>query len=92
VEQLPERPIPQGTDFRANIKEQVRMLIESDSDFILACFLIDSLNDSGLLEQNLSTLSDDVSFTLKKWIEPEQLEKVLAVIQTIDPSWTWARK
>jgi len=76
-QQLPERPIPQGSDFRSHVKEQVRMLIENEHEFFLACFLIDSLNDAGLLEQNLSTLAEDVSFNLKKWIEPEELEKLL---------------
>jgi RNA polymerase sigma-54 factor len=90
-QQIPERPIPQGSDFRSSVKEQVRMLIENDNEFHLASFLIDSMNDSGLLEQDLSTLAEDVSFTLKKWIEPEELEKVLMVIQTIDPPGLGAR-
>ncbi|HEX5669161.1 MAG TPA: RNA polymerase factor sigma-54 [Chitinophagaceae bacterium] len=90
-QQMPERPIPQGSDFRANIKEQVRMLVEDDNDFAMACFLIDSLNDSGMLDQDLSTLAEDFSFTVKKWIEPEELEKLLMVIQTIDPPGLGAR-
>lgn len=90
-QQMPERPIPQGSDFRANVKEQVRMLVEDDDSFFLASFLVDSLNDSGLLEQDLSTLAEDVSFMVKKWIEPEELEKLLKVIQTIDPPGLGAR-
>ena len=90
-QQLPERPIPQGSDFRSHVKEQVRMLIEDEHEYFLACFIIDSLNDAGLLEQNLSTLAEDVSFNLKRWIEPEELEKVLLVIQTIDPPGLGAR-
>lgn len=90
-QQLPERPIPQGLDFRSNVKEQIRMLLHSEDDFLLASFLIDSLNDAGLLDQDLSTLAEDVSFTLKKWIEPEELERLLMVIQTIDPPGLGAR-
>lgn len=90
-QQLPERPIPQGADFRAHVKEQIRMLIDDEHEFFLACFLVDSLNDSGLLEQDLSTLAEDVSFNIRKWTEPEELEKVLMVIQTIDPPGLGAR-
>ena len=90
-QQMPERPIPQGADFRDIVKEQVRMLIENDETYAMASFLIDSLNDSGLLEQDLSTLAEDFSFTVKKWIEQEELEKVLTVIQTIDPPGLGAR-
>jgi RNA polymerase sigma-54 factor len=57
-QQLPERPIPQGFDFRSNVKEQIRMLLHTDEDFQLASFLIDSLNDAGLLDQDLSTLAE----------------------------------
>ncbi len=90
-QQMPERQIPQGFDFRGSVKEQIRMLIKDEHEFYLASFLVDSLNDAGLLEQDLSTLAEDVSFTLKKWIEPEELEKVLMVIQTIDPPGLGAR-
>jgi RNA polymerase sigma-54 factor len=90
-QQVPERPIPQGHDFRANVKEQLRLLIEDEEEFFLASFLVDSLNDSGLLDQSLSTLAEDVSFIVKKWIEPEDLEKVLMVIQTLDPPGLGAR-
>jgi len=90
-QQVPERPIPQGLDFRANVKEQLRLLIEDDEEFFLSSFLVDSLNDSGLLDHDLSTLAEDVSFMVKKWIEPEQLEEVLMVIQTLDPPGLGAR-
>ncbi len=90
-QQLPERPLPQGTDFRELIKEQVRMLAKSEDQFLLASFLIDSLNDAGLLDQNLSTLSEDLSFILKRWIEPEELESALFLIQRADPAGIGAR-
>jgi RNA polymerase sigma-54 factor len=90
-QQMPERPIPQGADFRVNVKEQVRLLLEDDRQFYMASFLIDSLNDYGLLDQDLSTLAEDYSFNIKKWIEPEELEKVLLIIQTIDPPGLGAR-
>jgi RNA polymerase sigma-54 factor len=90
-QQLPERPLPQGADFRELIKEQVRMLTKSDEQFLLASFLIDSLNDAGLLDQDLSTLSEDISFSLRKWIEPDELESVLLLIQQADPPGIGAR-
>lgn len=90
-QQLPERPLPQGTDFRELIKEQVRMLAKSEDQFLLASFLIDSLNDAGLLDQDLSTLSEDLSFSLKRWIEPDELESALLLIQRADPPGIGAR-
>lgn len=88
---LPEKPMPQGPDFRLHLKEQVGMLARDGHENFLACFIIDSLNESGLLEQGLPTLAEDISFQLGKWIEPEALEEVLKMVQGLEPAGIAAR-
>jgi RNA polymerase sigma-54 factor len=90
-QQMPERPITQMNSFREQLKEQVRMLMQTERKFQLACYLIDSLSQNGLLEEALSTLAEDVSFNQNTWVEPEELEQVLFVIQTLDPPGIGAR-
>jgi RNA polymerase sigma-54 factor len=90
-QQMPERPITQMCSFREQLKEQVRMLMQTERKFQLACYLIDSLSQNGLLEEELSTLAEDVSFNQNTWVEPEELEQVLFVIQTLDPAGIGAR-
>lgn len=90
-QQLPERPIAQGFNFRDNVKEQIRLLLHTDEEYQLASFLIDSLNDVGLLEHDLVILAEDLSFIMNKWVEPEELERILNIIQHIDPPGLGAR-
>lgn len=90
-QQMPERPITQINSFRDQLKEQVRMLLQTDRKFQLACYLIDSLSQTGLLEEDLSTLAEDVSFNQNTWVEPDELEQVLFIIQTLDPPGIGAR-
>ena len=59
---MPQRPIPELADFRKELKEQLRTLVEDKGQLMLAEYLIDSLNDSGMLEQELSAMADDLSF------------------------------
>jgi RNA polymerase sigma-54 factor len=90
-QQMPERPITQVNSFREQLKEQIRMLVQTNRTFQLACYLIDSLNQNGLLEDDLSTLAEDVSFNQNTWVEPEELEQVLFIIQSLDPPGIGAR-
>ncbi|MBC7829216.1 MAG: RNA polymerase factor sigma-54 [Chitinophagaceae bacterium] len=90
-EKMPERPLPESTDFREIIKQQFKFLYADESEILLANYLIDSFNDAGLLDQELAAIADDISFRHKKWIEVEDLEKVLCKIQQLDPAGIGAR-
>jgi RNA polymerase sigma-54 factor len=90
-EEIPERPIVQGADFRQQLKEQCRLLLLEEKDFTYACYIIDSLNETGMLEQSLSTLSEDMSFKYGEWMEGAQLEGILKTIQQLDPPGVGAR-
>ena len=90
-EAIPDRPIAQTADFREHLKEQCRLLLMEEKDFQQICYLIDSLNENGMLDQELSSLAEDMSFKHGEWIEAPQLERLLKVIQTLDPAGVGAR-
>lgn len=90
-EEIPERPIVQNQDFRQQLKEQCRLLLLGEQDFAHACYIIDSLNETGMLEQDLSSLAEDMSFKYGEWLEADQLERVLMTIQQLDPPGVGAR-
>ena len=90
-EAIPDRPIAQIADFREHLKEQCRLLLMEEKDFQQICYLIDSLNENGMLDQELSSLAEDMSFKHGEWIEAPQLERLLKVIQTLDPAGVGAR-
>lgn len=90
-ENIPERPMPESTNFREALKEQFTFLYDDPQEAIIAEYLIDSLNESGILEQELEAIADDISFRRKSWIEVEEIEAVLKKIQALDPPGIGAR-
>ncbi len=90
-EKIPERPIAETADFRATLKQQFSFTHSDEKEIELAEYLIDSLNEGGLLEQDLVAMAEDLSFKNKKWIEAEELESVLLKIQELEPAGIGAR-
>lgn len=90
-EKIPERALPEVTDFRQILKEQFEFLQCSDDEKLMAAHLIDSLTEDGLLEHELQDIANDISFRCKKWVETEDLEKVLLKIQELEPAGVGAR-
>src|SRR5580698_2805354 len=85
TEKVPEKPIAEVPDFREELKKQCRFLeVPEDKHFIFD-FLIDSLNENGFLEQDLDELASEISFKKKTWIEAEELEGCLSLVQGLEP-------
>lgn len=90
-EKIPERPLPETADFRQVVKQQFKLMYTDENEIQLASYLIDSLNEHGLLEQPLSAIADDLSFRFKKWIEVPELEETLLKLQQLEPPGIGAR-
>src|SRR5919107_4169525 len=61
-DKIPERPIVNSFDYRKTLKEQYKLCCEDDPEIELANYIIDSLNDNGLMDQDLEDVAEDVSF------------------------------
>jgi RNA polymerase sigma-54 factor len=83
---LPQRAITDAPCFRSDLKQQFRLLFASDEETRLADYLIDSLNDDGLLDQDLEKIAEDFSFKQNCWIEAAELEVVLKQVQQLEPA------
>lgn len=90
-DKLPERPVVGSYDYRKSLKDQYKLTTDDEKEIELAEFIIDSLNDSGLMEQNLQDLAEDISFKHNKWVEASEIEVVLEKIQMLDPVGIGAR-
>lgn len=86
TEDLPQRPLTETSCFRTELKEQFRLLEVTEEEARLADYLIDSLSDNGLLEQDLEKIAEDISFRQNCWIETAQLENVLKHVQQLEPA------
>lgn len=91
TEDFPERPMAEVVDFRKDLKMQFHYLNHSAEEAILAEFIIDSLNNNGILDQELQALADDFSFKYNRWVEIPEVEAVLEKIQQLEPIGIGAR-
>jgi RNA polymerase sigma-54 factor len=82
---VPNIPIKANTDFRENLKDQIRYSDLNDKQLQLADYIIDCLNSNGLLAQDLDNMADDLSFKQGVIVEADELENVLKQIQKLDP-------
>lgn len=90
-EKIPERPLPDMVDFREALKQQFKLICNDEKTVNIASYLIDSLNEAGMLDTDLADIADDLSFKHKKWVEVNELEEVLLQIQQLDPAGIAAR-
>ena len=90
-DKVPERPIVNQQDYRKNVKEQFKLSCECERECELAEYIIDSLNDYGLMEQSVEDLAEDLSFKHNKWVEASEIALVLHKIQQLDPIGVGAR-
>ena len=86
---LPENqaqlPFPELQDFRKTLRQQIFIHLNGPREVIIANFLIDSLSEEGLLDQEMSSFADDISFQNSMVVEPEEVERVRAKLQQIEP-------
>lgn len=90
-EKMPERALPEISDFRQLLKEQFECLICSEHEKMMAMHLIDSMSENGLLELSLTDIASDISFRCKQWIEASDLEAILFKIQQLEPAGVGGR-
>lgn len=83
---LPQRPIPELSDFRKDLKEQLRARMSDERQLMLVEYLVDSLNDEGMLEQELSSMADDISFQRNLLVSVEEIETARKFLQQLEPA------
>ena len=84
-------PFSDTVSFYETLKEQLDMQHLTPEEKQLGEYLIGSLDDDGLLRKSTDTLADELAIYQGVYTTPEQLERVLAVIQDFDPAGIGAR-
>jgi RNA polymerase sigma-54 factor len=90
-DKLPERPVVGGHDYRKALKDQYKLTTDDAREIELAEFIIDSLNEFGLMEQSVEGLAEDFSFKQNKWVEAAGMEMILEKVQQLEPVGIGAR-
>jgi RNA polymerase sigma-54 factor len=90
-DKLPEKPVVNSYDYRKSLKDQFKLTTDNEREIELAEFIIDSLSDCGLMEQDLEDLAEDISFKHNKWVEASEIGAVLKNVQQLEPVGIGAR-
>lgn len=88
-----ERQVPyaSGTSFTQHLMSQLHTYRLDQEQMEIAEFLIGSIDDSGYLRRDLLDLLDDLAFTQNIYTDEQTLEKILKIVQNLDPSGVGAR-
>jgi RNA polymerase sigma-54 factor len=86
-----EVPFSVSVSFHEHLENQVGLKSLSDREYMLALYIIGNIDDDGYLRRKLESIANDLSFTQNVKTSEEELEKVLKIIQELDPPGVGAR-
>ena len=88
-----QRPvyITEGRSLGESLIEQLRFRSLTDEEFIVAAYIVGSIDDDGYLRRDLQSLSDDLAFTRGMEVTTVELERILAIIHSLEPAGIGAR-
>lgn len=84
-------PFSGGSTFHERLKAQVHLQDLTDKEEEIADHLIGSLDDSGYLRRDLSSIEDDLAFRSNIMVSQGEIERILKFIQQLDPAGVGAR-
>ena len=84
-------PYAAGTSFNQHLLNQLNTVYLSDEEWAIAEFLVGSVDESGYIRRPITDIMDDLAFTQNVYTDEATIEKVLKVVQDLDPSGVGAR-
>jgi RNA polymerase sigma-54 factor len=84
-------PYASGTSFNQYLLQQLNTYRFSDEEKAIAEFLVGSVDESGYIRRDIQDIVDDLAFTQNIYTTEEQVKKILAIVQELDPPGVGAR-
>jgi RNA polymerase sigma-54 factor len=84
-------PYAAGISFNQFLINQLNTVTLNDLEWAIAEFLVGSVDESGYIRRPVSDIADDLAFTQNIHCEEEDIERVLKVVQELDPPGVGAR-
>ena len=84
-------PYAAGTSFTQHLVNQLNTFRLSEQEEEIAYFLVGSVDESGYIRRSLSDITDDLAFTQNVYTTEDEVEKVLKIVQQLDPAGVGAR-
>ena len=84
-------PYAAGISFNQYLINQLNTVYLSDAEWAIAEFLVGSVDESGYIRRPVADIMDDLAFTQNIYVEESTIEKVLKIVQELDPAGVAAR-
>ncbi|TMM58329.1 RNA polymerase factor sigma-54 [Maribacter algarum] len=84
-------PYAAGISFNQYLLRQLNTSYLNEEEWSIAEFLVGSVDESGYIRRPISDILDDLAFTQNIYTEEKTIEKVLELVQELDPPGVAAR-
>lgn len=84
-------PYAAGISFTEHLQNQLSTVYLDLEEEEIAYFLVGSIDESGYIRRSITDILDDLAFTQNIYTTEEKIEKVLKIIQELDPAGVGAR-
>jgi RNA polymerase sigma-54 factor len=85
-------PYEAGISFHQSLKNQLNTFRLSDEEFVIAEYLVGSIDDSGYIRREIIDLVDDLAFSANVFTTEEKVVQILtSVVHNLDPIGIGAR-
>lgn len=78
-------PYAAGISFNQYLLNQLNTIYLNDEEWSIAEFLVGSVDESGYIRRPINDILDDLAFTQNIYTEKASIEKVLKIVQELDP-------
>ncbi len=86
-----EIPYSESNSFQEHLISQLGLRAINEEETFLGKYLIGNLDEDGYLRRELGSIVDDLAFTHNIETNPEELQRILAIIQDFEPAGVGAR-
>lgn len=90
-DEVKSMPHAAGISFNQYLITQLNTSYLNDEEWSIAEFLIGSVDESGYIRRPLVDIADDLAFTQNIYTDEKTIEKVLHLVQELDPAGVAAR-
>ncbi len=84
-------PYAAGISFNQYLLNQLNTVYLSDEEWAIAEFLVGSVDESGYIRRPISDILDDLAFTQNVYTDEKTIQRVLSIVQELDPPGVAAR-
>ena len=86
-----QTPYASGTSFNQHLLQQLNTYRLDEEEWEIAKFLVGSVDESGYIRRDNQDIVDDLAFIQNIYTSEEKIDKVLKIVQELDPAGVAAR-